>query len=101
MKTAMRFWGVKTFFIFGTVSIFTITSCQKDLKQTTVQEEDATVSAASSVQGEAQPGQDYVPNEVLVKFAKGSSDIVGLYCLWWCDGFVLQLTVRSGSYPGP
>jgi len=74
MKTAMRFWGVKTFFIFGAVTVFAITGCQKDLKQTTDQEEDATVSAASSVQGEAQPGQDYVPNEILVKFAKGSSE---------------------------
>ena len=90
MKTAMRFWGVKTFLIFGAVTVFTITGCQKDIKQATELEEEATVSAASSVHGDAQPGQDYVPNEILVKFAKGSSANARTYALTRIQGQVSE-----------
>jgi subtilisin family serine protease len=71
MKTLKRFCGMKTIFIFGAVVILA-TGCQKDLKQATA-EEKASVSAATSSQGEVQSVQDYVPNEVLVKFVKGAS----------------------------
>ncbi len=63
---------MKTFFILGAVVAVTVTGCQKDIKQAT-SEEESTVSAASSSQGEAQSAQGYVPNELLVKFVKGSS----------------------------
>ena len=72
MKTLERIWGMKTLSIFGIITMLTITGCQKDLKQTTAQE-DATVSAAASSQAETQSAQDYVPNELLVKFVKGAS----------------------------
>jgi subtilisin family serine protease len=72
MKSFRTFWSMKTTFIFGVVLIFTITGCQKDLEQTTAGE-DATVSQAASAKGETQAMQEYVPNELLVKFVKGSS----------------------------
>jgi len=72
MKTQRTVGGMKTFLIFGAIAVLTVTGCQKDLKQTAI-EEDATVSAAASSQAETQSTQGYVPNELLVKFVKGAS----------------------------
>jgi len=72
MKTMKGLWGMKSFFILGAATIITITGCQKDVKQTAI-EEDATVSAAASSQAETQSAEGYVPNEILVKFVKGAS----------------------------
>jgi subtilisin family serine protease len=62
----------KTIILLGIISILTFAGCKKDIQQTPVQEE-ATVSPSSSIRAEGQPGINYMPNELLVKFSKGLS----------------------------
>lgn len=60
----------KTIILLGIISILTFAGCKKDIQQTPVQEE-ATASPSSSIRAEGQPGINYMPNEILVKFSKG------------------------------
>ena len=62
----------KTVLVLGLISVFTIVGCKKDIQQTPVQEESMAASPLSA-QAEAQPGTNYVPNQLLVKFKKGLS----------------------------
>ena len=48
--------------------LLSFSGCKKDFQQ--ISTEEATSSAPSSIQAEGQPGINYVPNEVLVKFSK-------------------------------
>jgi subtilisin family serine protease len=80
---------MKTFLIFGLAGVMTTVGCQKDLKQTAAGEE-ISVSASAAGQAEAQAQQNYVPNEVLVKFVNNASTDARAKALAKIGGSVAQ-----------
>ena len=89
MKTLWIFGGMKISLIFGVIAVLAVTACQKDLKQSSI-EEDTTASAVASTHAETQPMESYVPNELLVKFVKGSSAVARANALSRIGGAVSE-----------
>jgi len=65
MKTTKNLFSRNAILLTAFFSVLIFASCQKDIKQTIVQEDPA---AAVSLGSQTEPGSAYVPNEILVKF---------------------------------
>lgn len=65
MKTIKKLIGGNAILLSAVFSLLIFASCQKDIKQTTGQEESVAVMSPES---QVDPGSAYVPNEILVKF---------------------------------
>ena len=75
MNSLKSLFKTKIVLLLGSISLLTFSGCKKDLQSTSVQEE-SVASANAANQAEGQPATDYMPNELLVKFIKGSSATV-------------------------
>lgn len=73
MNFVKKLFSQRIAILVSIIFLLSFSACKKDLRQITAQEE-ASSSAPSSVQGEGQSGTNHVPNEILVKFIKGTSE---------------------------
>ena len=74
MRRCKTLFNGKAILFTTTLSIIIFASCQKDVQQTSSQEESGAVRSAVNAEAEAQSQQDYMPNELLVKFSNGQSE---------------------------
>lgn len=104
MNSLKSLFKTKIVLLLGSISLLTFSGCKKDLQSTSVQEE-SVASANAANQAEGQPATDYMPNELLVKFIKGSSATVREAALLRIGGSVSEKILtkamqRIGDYEG-
>src|SRR5436190_21747275 len=73
MKTKFFSVASRLVVVSGIITILILSGCKKELQQTSVQSEEA-VANSSAVAQEQQTNDNYVPNEILVKFKTGVSE---------------------------
>jgi len=72
------------------VTILFITACQKDIKQSSVQDQVSSSNASSAVAEEQQSANGFVSNEILVKFKAGTTDDIKSKAFSRINGNVAQ-----------